>query len=862
MSLLALRPFALVCIATFAAPAIAQCDADWQVGKSISGANATVLCSAKWDPDGTGPADELIVFGGAFDIIGPIQANHVVAWNPTTNEWTTLGTGLDGSVWALAVLPNGNLVAGGSFLAAGGVPAQRVAMWDGNSWQAMGLGMDDIVRTLLAMPNGDVIAGGNFFNADDQFVNKVARWDGTGWNPMGSGFSLVGGSASVSSLALLPNGQPCAGGLFQGGVAAWNGTQWRRLGTGLNTNGIAYALLVRPDGSLVVAGAFTTAGGIPCNGLAIWNGTTWSAFPANPYTIGGRTLALSATGKLVLSGPSTFGPEVWDGTTWTQLGSGWSGDPVSFSTIVPLSGEQLCFGGSFDDVGGVRAKNLAIWSGSAWQRLNEDCTDGILFQVEAMPSGLLFAAGEFTRIEGTDTPNGIALNDGTGWSAVDFQLPSGGFITQCVELPNGDLAFLGGTFSSSSFGMRQSGNSWIPLPYFGGGVADAVVLPNGSIAMANSGGGVIIWDGLSSTVSYLGQSVFNRAARCIARLSNGNIVIAGDFTTLDGQPMQGVAQWSGSAWAQVGLGLAGEVRDIVAMPDGRILACGNIASAGVDLHGVGVWDGVTWQPLGGGVDGSTTYENMVESIALAPNGDVIAVGPFTSIGGVSATRIARWNGASWEPVGEGLDGRPQDVDLVGSTIVVGGEFHRAGGGLSYAVARWGRTEPPTITGQPTSVRTCVNRTSELSVTSTGTSPLSYMWRVSLSESGGPTQTTDVTDDVLASGGRLLFESTGWNTDTLTVHPRSIRTSDTIQLYCIVANACGSVDSDSAALEVCFADMTCDGGIDIADLLEFLAAFEAGSPNADLDDATGLGMPDGGVDVGDLLFFLAHFESGC
>lgn len=54
----------------------------------------------------------------------------------------------------------------------------------------------------------------------------------------------------------------------------------------------------------------------------------------------------------------------------------------------------------------------------------------------------------------------------------------------------------------------------------------------------------------------------------------------------------------------------------------------------------------------------------------------------------------------------------------------------------------------------------------------------------------------------------------------------------------------------------------DGGIDINDLLFFLAAFESGVPAADLDDGTGSGTPDGGIDINDLLFFLGHFESGC
>jgi hypothetical protein len=58
--------------------------------------------------------------------------------------------------------------------------------------------------------------------------------------------------------------------------------------------------------------------------------------------------------------------------------------------------------------------------------------------------------------------------------------------------------------------------------------------------------------------------------------------------------------------------------------------------------------------------------------------------------------------------------------------------------------------------------------------------------------------------------------------------------------------------------------TSDGGVDINDLLYFLAGFEAGSPAVDLDNDgdPAVGTPDGGTDINDLLFFLARFEGGC
>src|SRR5262245_62897347 len=65
------------------------------------------------------------------------------------------------------------------------------------------------VSAILVLPNGDLVAGGSFTVADSAFVNNVARWDGTTWHPLGGG---IGGQ--VNALARLPNGHIVAGGSF------------------------------------------------------------------------------------------------------------------------------------------------------------------------------------------------------------------------------------------------------------------------------------------------------------------------------------------------------------------------------------------------------------------------------------------------------------------------------------------------------------------------------------------------------------------------------------------------------------------------------------------------------------------------
>jgi hypothetical protein len=75
--------------------------------------------------------------------------------------------------------------------------------------------------------------------------------------------------------------------------------------------------------------------------------------------------------------------------------------------------------------------------------------------------------------------------------------------------------------------------------------------------------------------------------------------------------------------------------------------------------------------------------------ATLPDGALIVVGDFTSIGGVPANRIARLSGSTWSPLGTGLDGPAwQVVSLANGDVLVAGSFITAGGVTSPGLARW------------------------------------------------------------------------------------------------------------------------------------------------------------------------------
>ncbi|MEZ6036886.1 MAG: hypothetical protein R3F29_05365 [Planctomycetota bacterium] len=94
------------------------------------------------------------------------------------------------------------------------------------------------------------------------------------------------------------------------------------------------------------------------------------------------------------------------------------------------------------------------------------------------------------------------------------------------------------------------------------------------------------------------------------------------------------------------------------------------------------WDGSTWSPLGEGVDDS------VFAVAALPGGDIVVGGLFTHAGGVAADHIARWDGVSWSPIGAGFDG-PISALLVepNGDLIAAGAFAHSGATPISRVAR-------------------------------------------------------------------------------------------------------------------------------------------------------------------------------
>lgn len=251
---------------------------------------------------------------------------EITAFNGST--WNVLGT-VKSSAMSLAVF-DGNLVAGGTFTSVSGVPAGRIASWNGIAWSEVGGGVDgpllvgDPVRVAaLQVWDNRLIVGGKFETAGTKDIHYIASWNGNQWHdlePTGSPPLVVTGP--VKALAAY-NGDLVASGSFWGTdvIASWDGQDWSPLGGGLNA---APQALYTHDGYLFASGeTLIEAEGMPVNHIAVWDGTAWHAMGSG----------------LELPRPMAESP-------------GW--------TFAEYQG-HLYVGGNFRTAGGKASNYLAIW---------------------------------------------------------------------------------------------------------------------------------------------------------------------------------------------------------------------------------------------------------------------------------------------------------------------------------------------------------------------------------------------------------------------------------------------------------------------------------------------------------------------
>lgn len=206
-----------------------------------------------------------------------------------------------------------------------------------------------------------------------------------------------------------------------------------------------------------------------------------------------------------------------------------------------------------------------------------------------------------------------------------------------------------------------------PAPDFVGETDDAAAL-TGSQNVAADGfahrtaDGV--WSAIPTSITFNLDGIF-----WVTKMPDGSLVVSGQFTNLNGVAAADyLAVSSGSTWAALGSSVFGaNVYQTALSATGKLWVVGDFTNANSDANQdyIAIYDiaAGTWSSIG------TPANGAVYSVAIDPlTGYVWVHGAFTSIGGVSVTGVAYFDGATWVDAdsGSGVIGYRE-----GGTIVHG-----------------------------------------------------------------------------------------------------------------------------------------------------------------------------------------------
>lgn len=581
----------------------------------------------------------------------------------------------------------------GALSSAPQLPGPLPAALPGDEYWSSDYGRGGVLGRVRAVGEyqGDLVIAGQFYYVGSTPAQNIARWDGSNWQAFGGG---VGCSDELSSISAMVEfeGKLIVAGTRLGRAGAdtvlgmqaayWDGAAWHAMSAG-DVAGTVYDIEIY-NGQLYVGGTFGYSGSYQ-EGLARWDGSGWRSVGA-PFPDGWDLLVKD--GRLLVAAGELY---AWDGSTWTQP----FGD-VTGGGIMCLANwdEGLLVGGS---VNGIRyegqwvgVRNVAHWTGSGWEAMSgglyrwyydDTGFDYAVVWSVAVHDGIPYAGGRFTRtsVGGVETP----AYSGAIWRGDHWEGIGGGVGGLVYALyPRGEDLIVGGY-------MDYVGNVEIVYGEWRGDVEAR---------------GIARWDGVNwHILSPIGHSL-NGAVHCLGRYGD-RLVAAGEFTRAGETPVTNIAAFDGSSWEPMGEGLqysAAFMRTCYAMVeyDGSLIVGGKISSAGGQpVENVARWDGEAWSAMGGGVptgvqglgvsDGQLyadrfrwTGTDWEEYFAVDGkinaycewNGLLVLGGEFHNAGGQPADHIVGWDGAQYVPLGSGLSGIVFALAVYDGELIAGGAF--------------------------------------------------------------------------------------------------------------------------------------------------------------------------------------------
>ncbi len=558
---------------------------------------------------------------------------------------------VDGNVYALVVQPDGKVVIAGNFTSVRpnglgtGVARTNIArlLPNGHNDDSFSATVGGQINAISRQADGKLVIGGRFTSVNGVPRNRVARLNADGsldatFDPnVGGGFT-----PEVNAVLVQPDGRVLVGGGFttvqpNGAATATTRNRIARfhadgsLDTGFNPNANSFvlSLAVQADGRILIGGGFTS---LQPNG-------------ASAATVRHRIARLNVDGTL----DASFDPKANNAVT----------------AIEPLPNGQILIGGSFTTLHPNGAETAATRA-TRIARLNSDGTtdadfngyaDGQVYTMKVQANGQILVGGSFSAA-GDGSRAYFARLQATG--TMDFSYSPG---------PN---------FNVYAIGLQSDGSA---------------VIGGGFIALATRGGTAMVRNHVARVLSTgVLDANFNPDAngrlRTMATLSDGRILVVGAFNSIGGVTRYGIARLEANGALDPTFNAdidGGQVSVILEQSDKKILLGGAFTRVNgaartnfARLNADGTLDG----------DFNVAFDSTVNAIVQRADGKLLVGGAFSSLlahGATTATArsyiaLLDTNGTHDTGFLPSTDAAVRAIALQGDgKIILGGSFMRASG---------------------------------------------------------------------------------------------------------------------------------------------------------------------------------------
>lgn len=539
-----------------------------------------------------------------------------------------------------------------------------------------------IVRAIAVQPDGKILAGGDFTRIDGKLRNRIARLNDDG--TIDGSFEIgAGANGRVSDIILQRDGRILVAGWFteingvdRDRIARLNadGSVDESFDPGAGANANINVIALQPDGKILIAGGFTAFHGATHNRIARLydNGSLDSSFnPAADREI--DALAVQPNGKILIGGRFTLidthpaagmarlnANGSFDATCQSNVGVG-----GSVSTLVLQPNQKIVAGGTFSAINSVSCNGIArLNTTGAVSGAFGDGAAGAVNAVVVKPNGKVLAGGRFVGLNGTLFGLEQFNADGSLDAEFDASDSVGRQVRSMALEADGEVLLSG----------VDSPTSGTVVPFFtrigGGGEMDGTFNPGlrvnsdvNTISVAADGTAL-----LSGTFTYLSGSARNGLARLRAdgtldalfdpgagvdgvintaiAQPDGRVLIGGKFTSFNGSLAADFARLNSDGTRDGGfladLDPAGSVRQVIVLPSGKMLVAGGFSTA--SGH---VYRGLARLNEDGSADtlfqSTLTTGSLVQSMAVAPDSKIILSNEITTSPTLKIYRLMRLN---------------------------------------------------------------------------------------------------------------------------------------------------------------------------------------------------------------------------